>query len=77
MKAIIIDYCTGNLLLLPIPKDRENDADDFVRSHPAYDDSCCYHMVNDGDTFDVYNVVEDGVDENGDTCYDYQHVTTI
>ena len=69
MKALIIDYTDASLLLLPIPEDREADADDYVREHPAYDDSCCYHIVTSGDYFPVYDIIRS---ESGD-CWDYDH----
>lgn len=71
MKAVILDYTDASILLLTIPKEWEDNADEFVRSHPCYDDSCCYHMVTSGDYFDVYNVEKDG-DSN-----DYVHIANL
>jgi len=73
MKAIILDYTDASILILPIPKEcEEYEADEFVRSHPCYDDSCCYHMVTSGDSFYVYNVVNDGNDS-----HDYVHIANL
>lgn len=77
MKAIILDYCDGTIMLLPIPQEWENDADEFVRAHPCYDDSCMYHMVNDGDTFEVYDIVQTGEDIDAYPFYDYIKKTEI
>ena len=76
MKAIILDYMDGSVLLVTIPKDWEEDPETFVRNLPAYDDSVCNYMIAK-DGFEVYDIVEDGKDEDGCPTYDYQHRLTL
>ena len=77
MKAIILDYTDASLLLITIPKEWEDDASEFVESLPCYHDSSCYHMITDNDTFEVYNIVQDGEDADGYPTYDYEKVTEL
>ena len=77
MKAIILDYRDGSLNILPIPKEWEEKADEFVKAHPFYDDGSCYYMISSDDEIEVYNIVEDGEEADGDPRYDYQHLTTL
>jgi len=72
MKALIMDYTDGTLLRLPIPKEWENDAEEYVKSQPCYDDSSCYYVIG-GDSFDVYDVTEC---EDGET-HDYTLAMSI
>lgn len=71
MKALILDYTDASLLLITIPQEWEDNAEEFVRALPRYDDSCCYHIVTSGNTFDVYDIVQDGEDADGHPNYDY------
>ena len=77
MKAIIIDYEDGSINVLPIPKDWEENADEFVESHPRYSDGSCYYMTTNDDEVPVYDIVEDGEDEDGMPTYDYIRRTTL
>jgi len=76
MKAYIFDYTDGSILVLPIPKEWEENVDDFVTAHPCYDSSSCYYMSTEHEV-EVYEVVKDGEDEDGYPCYDYNHINTI
>ena len=76
MKAIILDYTDGTLLLVDIPKEWEHNPSEFVEALPCYSDQC-YHMISNGDCFEVYNIVEDGQDTDGYPCYDYKHVCDL
>jgi len=71
MKALILDYTDASLLLVTIPNEWEDSADEFVKALPCYDDSCCYHIITSGDSFDVYDIVQDGEDADGCATYDY------
>lgn len=77
MRAIILDEMDGTLLVLPIPEGWESDPDGFVISHPAYDESTSYYWITKNDEIDVVNVVEDGKDDDGYPCYDYQHLCSL
>ena len=77
MKAIIFDYEDGSLNVLPIPKEWEENADEFVESHPYYNKASCYYMTANNDEFPVYDIVEDGEDDDGVPTYDYIRRTTL
>ena len=72
MKAIIIDYTDGTLSILPIPKEWEDNAEEFVVEHPFYDDSTCHYMISKGD-ISVYDIVNDGDAEDGTPFCEYRY----
>ena len=76
MKAIILDYTDGTILTIQIPKGWEENPSEFVESLPYYNNQC-YHMIVNEDKLEVYEIVEDGEDEDGYPCYEYQHVATL
>lgn len=76
MKAIIIDYRDASILRITIPKGWEEDAAEFVESLPCYHNDC-YFIVTDNDTFEVYDIVQDGEDAEGCPNYDYQKATEL
>ncbi len=77
MKAIILDYRDGTINIMPIPKEWEENADEFIRAHPCYDESSCYYMIAQDDTIEVYKIVEVGKDKDGYPNYDYQNIATL
>lgn len=77
MKAIILDYTDGTILVVAIPKEWEESPSEFVESLPMYDTNSMYHMISRDYHVEVYNVVEDGKDADGYPCYDYQHITDL
>ena len=77
MKAIILDYTDYTINILPIPKEWEDNADDFVRAHPNYSEDEMYYMISPDDNVEVYDIVQDGEDTDGYPCYDYQIKTTL
>ena len=77
MKAIILDYSDGTVNVLPIPKEWEDNADEFVQAHPFYSQDEQYYMISPYDEVEVYDIVQDGKDTDGYPCYDYQKRTTL
>lgn len=45
MKAIILDYTDGSINILPIPKDAESNADDYVREFGGNHLEDCQYMI--------------------------------
>lgn len=77
MKAILLDYSDGTINVLPIPKEWEDNADEFVQAHPCYVQDEMYYMISPDDEIEVYDIVQDGEDTDGYPCYDYQKRTTL
>ena len=67
MRAIILDYSDGTIVLLNIPKERENEADDYVRERINADE--CAWMVVVDDTTDVYRLERN---DEGENEYEYE-----
>jgi len=76
MKALIIDYTDASLLLITIPKEWEDNAGEFVENLPCYSNDCEF-IVTDKDTFEVYDIVQDGEDADGYATYDYEKATEL
>ena len=58
--AIILNYASGTINILPIPETIPDDKQcEFVENHPAYSHDECSYMLVEGDKIGVYKVTGD------------------